>query len=319
MRLCPDVAQRFVQAFPDEAELDVPLARYSGVGIGGPADVLLTVRDQETLLRAVQMAEAMGIPWRVYGGLTNVLLPDEGVRGLVILNRVDEALFGDEYRLIVAGGTSVVKVARMAVARGWGGLTWAVGLPGTFGGAIINNAGAFGGDISRLLQWAEVLGPGGKVQRVDAPWFQFGYRTSRLKGHGEPWVVLRAELQLRAAHPGHLRRKAQEYADRRKRAQPAGKTLGSTFKNPPGDYAGRLIEAAGLKGQRRGDVVVSTQHANFFINEGAGTAEDFCALVRLVRARVFEVFGIWLEPEVEILTESGLVNHLDASRRAQGT
>lgn len=298
-----DVAQRFAQAFPGEVELNVPLSRYSGVGIGGPADILLRVHNRETLVRALQMAEASGTSWRVYGGLTNVLVPDVGLRGLVILNRIEETLFDDDYRLVVGAGANVAKVARMAVARGWGGLTWAVGLPGTFGGAIVNNAGAFGGEIGRLLRWVEVLGPGGQVRQVDASWFRFGYRTSRLKGGGEPWVVLRAELQLRAADPEHLQRKANEYTDRRKRAQPAGRTLGSTFKNPPGDYAGRLIEAAGLKGERQGGVVVSTRHANFFINEGSGTAEDFCVLVRLVREAVFETFGVWLEPEVEILSE----------------
>jgi UDP-N-acetylmuramate dehydrogenase len=204
-----------------------------------------------------------------------------------------------------------VQVAREAVERGWAGLTWAVGLPGTMGGAVVNNAGAFGGEISRQLEYADIFTPAGEISRVPVDWFDFRYRCSKLKGAGsgmggqtsQGWLVLAAEFRLRAGDPDALRAKAEEYTLRRQRTQPPGRTLGSTFKNPAGDYAGRLIEAAGLKGTRIGGIVVSEKHANFFMNVGDATAADFRALVAHVQAVVYAHSGIQLEPEIEIMPE----------------
>lgn len=295
--------QRIVEALPGVAELDAPLAPHAWVGVGGPADVLVVARERGDLVRAVRLANAHEIPWRVYGGLTNILVPDAGLRGMTILNRAQTVQFGDDYRLEADAGAIVVKVAREAVARGWGGLTWAVGLPGTIGGAVVNNAGAFGGEISRVLTSAEVLSAEGEVQPVPVGWFEFRYRCSKLKAAGQSWLVLGATFQLRGGDPEHLQTKAAEYTARRRRTQPPGRTLGSTFKNPEGDYAGRLIEAAGLKGARCGGIKVSEHHANFFINEGAGTAADFRALVARVQETVAQEFNIELEPEIEMLPE----------------
>jgi UDP-N-acetylmuramate dehydrogenase len=287
----------------DAAALDAPLARHAGIGVGGPADLLVVADTSDVLVQAVRGARAYELPWRVYGGLTNILLPDSGLRGVVVLNHVRDVAFEPGYRLEAASGAVVVQVAREAVRRGWGGLTWAVGLPGTIGGAVVNNAGAFGGEIAKVLAAAEVLGPEGAVRRVPADWFEFRYRCSKLKGAGRQWLVLKAEFHLRQGDPDHLRAKMAEYTERRRRTQPPGKTLGSTFKNPPGDYAGRLIEAAGLKGTRRGGLVISDHHANFFIHEGGGTAADFRALVALVQTTVYEQFGVMLEPEIEMVPE----------------
>ncbi|MGC9347613.1 MAG: UDP-N-acetylmuramate dehydrogenase [Anaerolineae bacterium] len=290
-------------AMPESAELDAPLARHSWLGIGGAADLLVVADTRDVLAQAVKLAIEHELPWRVYGGLTNMLLPDSGLRGVVVLNRARDLSFDEGFRVTTDSGAIVVKVAREAVRRGWGGLTWAVGLPGTIGGAVVNNAGAFGGEISRVLLEAEVLGPAGEIERVCADWFDFRYRCSKLKGAGQQWVVLGAVFQLRAVDPAHLQAKATEYTERRLRTQPPGKTLGSTFKNPPGDYAGRLIEAADLKGLRCGDIVVSDHHANFFINEGEGSAEDFRCLVEKVQKSVLATSGVLLEPEIEILPE----------------
>lgn len=292
-----------LEALPGIAEANVPLARYSWLGIGGPADLLVVAGSRAELERAITLAHAHRLPWHVYGGLTNILLPDAGLRGMVVLNRARETRFEEGYRLICDSGAIVVQVARETIERGWGGLTWAVGLPGTIGGAVVNNAGAFGGEISRILTRADVFTPSGKVEQVPVEWFDFQYRRSRLKGAGTEWLVLGAEFQLREGDPGTLRMKAEEYSLRRQRTQPPGRTLGSTFRNPPGDYAGRLIEAAGLKGARCGGMAVSEQHANFFMNEGGATAADFRALVAHVQAEVKERFGVQLEPEIEILPE----------------
>ena len=288
----------------DRALRNVPLARYSGVGIGGPADLLVIAHRRSELVEAIRLARETGVRWRVFGGLTNLLLPDSGLRGLVILNHTRHIdYFEDSYRVTAASGAIIIKAAREAVRRGWGGLTWAVGLPGTVGGAVVNNAGAFGGEVSRILMTADVLGPSDEVVTVGPDWFEFRYRFSRLKGTEQTCVVLSATFQLEPREPGHLAAKAAEYTARRQRTQPPGKTLGSTFKNPPGDYAGRLIEAAGLKGKRQDGCFISEKHANFLMNEGNGTSADYKALIRLVQNEVERQFGVWLEPEIEILPE----------------
>ncbi len=283
------------------AERDGLLARYSALGIGGPAEVLVIARSRDELLAAVSAARELELPFRIFGGLTNCLLPDAGLCGVVILNRARRARIEADNRLYVEAGVSLASLARQAVQRGWDGLTWAVNLPGTVGGALVNNAGAFGGEIAAVLVSAEVLGPEGRVQEVGVDWFHFGYRTSRLQEGGADGIVLAAVFQLRPGDAEQLQAQAAEYTARRRRTQPAGRSLGSTFKNPPGDYAGRLIEAAGLKGARVGDIVVSTQHANFFINEGQGTAADYAALVRRVQEEVARQFGVRLELEIEVV------------------
>lgn len=291
------------QALGSGAQVNASLAPYAGAGVGGPADILYIARSREDLIRAVKLAQAFEIPWRVYGGLTNVLLPDSGLRGLVILNHMRAYQFDDGYHLKAESGVIAVKVAREAVAKGYGGLTWAVGLPGTIGGAVVNNAGAFGGETASILAGAEVFIPETGVQSVDNAWFEFRYRTSKLKAKGVDALVLSVDYQLKPDDPDRLRQKAEEYTQRRQRTQPPGKTLGSTFKNPEGDYAGRLIEAAGLKGFRIGGFVISEQHANFFINDRHGLAEDYRALIRLAQNTVMDESGVQLEPEIEILAE----------------
>ncbi len=295
--------RRIAGALPEAAALNAPLDRYAWVGIGGPADCLVVARERATLVRAVRLAQQAGVPWRVYGGLTNVLVPDTGLRGLVVLNRARQVRFDDGCRVVADAGANVIPVARAAVGRGWGGLTWAVGLPGTLGGAVVNNAGAFGGEISRVLTAADVLLPDGRVKPVSPDWFEFRYRYSKLKAAGWGGVVLSATFQLRPGDPERLAAKAAAYTERRQRTQPPGRTLGSTFKNPPGDYAGRLIEAAGLKGARCGGIAVSEHHANFLINAGGGTAADFRALVDRIQRAVGEQFGVVLEPEIEMVPD----------------
>lgn len=307
-------------ALGDAAQHDTPLARYSGVGIGGLAELLVIARDRTTLVQAVHLAQEAGIPWRVFGGLTNMLLPDGGLRGMVILNHMRGVEYDiTTYRVVAESGAVIAKVAQETTRRGWGGLTWAVGLPGTVGGAVVNNAGAFGGEIAKTLIAAEILTPEGHIQTVGPDWFAFRYRYSKLKAAGMQAIVVSATSQLTLRDPAALAAKAAEYTERRQRTQPPGRTLGSTFKNPsggpgkPGDYAGRLIEAAGLKGTRRGGCVISEQHANFFINDGNGTAADYQALIDLAQAEVQRQFGILLEPEIEIVEPSAFSYQPSAS------
>jgi UDP-N-acetylmuramate dehydrogenase len=292
---------QLVDRLGDIAQRNGVLAQYSAAGVGGPADVLVVARTPADVQRAIVESRALALPYKVFGGLSNCLVSDRGLQGVIVLNQARDFRFADDYQIHADSGALVIKVARAAVARGWGGLTWAVGLPGTVGGAVINNAGAFGGETSKALRSAVLLGPGGNVHEVTPDWFNFRYRCSRLKGAGEDWVVLTATFQLRPRDREHLQAKAAEYTQRRQRTQPPGRTLGSTFKNPEGDYAGRLIEAAGLKGTRVGSIVVSHHHANFFVNEGGGTAADYLTLIRQVQDEVERKFGIRLEPEIELI------------------
>jgi UDP-N-acetylmuramate dehydrogenase len=235
--------------------------------------------------------------------LTNVLLPDSGLRGLVILNHMRGYQFEENDQLLADSGVNVVKVSREAIRQGIGGLTWAVGLPGTIGGAVVNNAGAFGGEISRNLTYAKIYIPEIGIQKVDNQWFEFRYRYSKLKAAKTKELVISAHFQLTKSDPDRLMQKAKDYTHRRHSTQPAGQTLGSTFKNPEGNYAGRLIDTAGLKGTRIGGFCISEKHANFFINKGDGSAAEYRALIRLTQDTVKEKYGVQLEPEIEILTE----------------
>ncbi len=283
------------------AERHGMLSRHAAVGIGGPADLLIVARCRDDLVTALTQAWASELPVKVFGGVTNCLIADAGIAGVVILNKARDFRFEEGCCIYAESGAMMAKVAREASQQGWSGLTWAVSLPGTIGGAVVNNAGAFGGELSEVLLAAEIADPVDGVREVDPAWFDFRYRGSRLKGTDGCSVVVSVRLQLQAGDAESLNATAEEYTHRRQQTQPSGRTLGSTFKNPKGDYAGRLIEAAGLKGSRVGGVVVSEQHANFFINEGEGTAADYRTLVRRVQDEVLRNFGVMLEPEIEFV------------------
>jgi len=288
---------------------NVPLAPYTTFRIGGPADVLAVPTHRERFVALMRSAAEMGIPFLVLGGGSNVLIPDEGIRGLVIINRCRsfEVIPGEgEWVYVrVDAGVSLAGLARETVRQGLDGLTWAVSIPGTVGGAVVGNAGAHGGSMAEVVEWVHVLQEDGQVVRVPGEALAYGYRTSTLKearqqGKAFP-VVVDVMLRLRRGDARLLRQQADAFLDHRRRTQPTESSVGSIFRNPPGDYAGRLIEAAGLKGVRVGDVAVSTVHANFIVNLGNGRAADVRALMRIIQERVRQQFGVHLEPEILIL------------------
>lgn len=291
-----------------DLQIGVPLEKYTSSRVGGPAEWLVVAESVEALVEAVRAAQADGLPWRVLGGASNVLVSDAGVRGLVIVNRARKVVFQDDYVVYVESGANLAGLAKSCVARGWAGLEWAVGVPGTVGGAVVGNAGAHGGDTSGVLQGVTVL-EAGEVLEWPVERLEYAYRNSVLKRNARQKVasrvVLAATLALEPGDPAQLARKADEFLERRKKIQPPGHSFGSMFKNPPGDYAGRLIEAAGLKGAQVGGAQVSPLHANFFVNIGGATAANVMALVELARQRVWEQFGIELELEVELVGEWG--------------
>ncbi|BBL80106.1 UDP-N-acetylenolpyruvoylglucosamine reductase [Rubrobacter xylanophilus] len=285
------------------AKFDEPLRRYTAWKIGGPADALLEPSSIRELLAAVERAREHGIPVTVLGGGTNVLVRDGGIRGLTI--RLAKALKGVELSgetLVAEAGALYPVLANMTAARGLAGLEFATGIPGTVGGAVFMNAGAYGSETVQVLQWAEVLRDGGEVVRMGPGELGLSYRRSILHDH-PGWVVLRAAYRLHPGDPEDLRERIREFRALRMNGSPNRPSCGSTFKRPPGDFPGRVIEAAGLKGLRVGQIEVSTVHANYFVNLGGGTASDALRLMELVREKVRERLGVELEPEVRVIGE----------------
>jgi UDP-N-acetylmuramate dehydrogenase len=291
--------------------LNDPLARYTTARIGGPADVLVEAASATDLQSLSVAARKWGLPITLLGGGANVLVSDAGLRGLVIINKAKRIEFRESAQVWCESGTVLPTLARECVARGLAGLEWAVGVPGTVGGAVVGNAGAHGRDVAADLLSATILNEVNEVLDWPKSDLEFEYRSSRIKrqsrglpaGRHTPYVVLAATFQLTAADPGELARQANEFNDYRRRTQPPGASLGSMFKNPPGQAAGQLIDQCGLKGTRVGDAEISAVHANFFVNLGQARASDVKALIDLARRRVKERFGVELELEIELLGE----------------
>lgn len=287
--------------------LDEPLAKYTAARLGGPADALVVAKSSEAIVEVIRFAQQRAIPWLILGGGTNVLISDKGVRGIVIINQAKAVNINAEEGVVRAeGGTNLSTLARRCMAKGLKGLEWAVSVPGTVGGAVVNNAGAHGGDMADNLVEAHVFGVDnpGEPQIWPLGKLDYDYRHSSLKGQHGRYVILQAILQLEPSHdPQELSRIADEFVAHRKATQPPGASLGSIFKNPPGDYAGRLIETCVLKGYSIGGVAVSPAHANFFVNDGSGTASDYSALIDHIQAEVMAQTGVKLEIEIERIGE----------------
>jgi len=312
-------------ALGPQARREEPLARYTAMRVGGPADLLVVCETTDEVVRAVALARQYRIPWLLLGGGCNVLVSDAGVRGLVVVNRAAGIQFDGQVARAEAGAL-LAMLARETVERGLAGLEWAAGLPGTVGGAVVGNAGAFDGDVASVLQGATVLGPDGETVECPNKWFEFDYRSSLIKrgarntehetrntkhearsrgqeAGGEGYVVLAATFELQRGAPQALAARADEILEWRRTRHPAGVTMGSTFKNPPGSHAGYLIEQAGLRGYRIGGAQISELHGNFFMNTGTATVADVLALIEYARSEVRQQFGVELELEIELVGE----------------
>lgn len=303
--------------FGDRLKERVPLARYTAARVGGLADVLISANSKDDLLDIVRRLWNYDVPYLIIGGGSNVLVSDAGIREVVIYNRARQVRFdeaGQDPTVWAESGANFGLIARQAASRGFSGLEWAAGIPGTIGGAVVGNAGAHGNDVAGSLVVAEILHQSqvyddnqeetnALVEYWDVNQFKFGYRTSILKRQIGDLVVLSAVLKLKRSTKDEVQKKLKDFVAFRQRTQPAGASMGSMFKNPSGDYAGRLIEAASLKGTRMGDAEISPRHANFFINHGEATASDIKKLIDLVRSEVALRFGIELELEIELVGE----------------
>ncbi len=289
--------------FGERLQTNVPLAPYTSARIGGPAEALITAHTSEELAKTISRLWEMGVPFTLLGGGSNVLVSDAGVRGVVVLNRARAVTFFEEIPSVWAeSGVTFSNLANRVAAKGYTGLEWAATVPGTVGGAVYGNAGAFGGDMAGSLRAAEILTRDGRKQ-FKAQEMGYGYRTSVMKRGELKGVVLAAELRLDFGEKEAVLVKMREFTERRKSTQPPGASMGSMFKNPEGGFAGKLLEEAGLKGAHIGNAVISPVHANFFVSNGETSAADVKALIDLAQATVQERFGIQLELEIELVGE----------------
>lgn len=290
---------------PEGVSENHPLERLTTVRTGGAADYFAQPATTEAVVELLGFAESGGLAVGVVGSGSNLLVADDGFRGLVIkLHGELTKIEVDESGALAGGGARLPRLAAAVAAEGLGGLEFGVNIPGTVGGAIRMNANAYGGELAEVLEWAEVATPAG-AERRSADDFEFSYRHSNIAGLQ---VVTRARFSLTPGEPAAVKANLADLRARRKAAQPSGiKTFGSTFKNPDdpragGRTSGQLLEAAGCKGLEHGGARFSPKHANFVENTGSATTHDVISLIAEGRRRVAEQFdGLRLETEVQVL------------------
>jgi UDP-N-acetylmuramate dehydrogenase len=289
-----------------QMEENVLLSGFTSARIGGPADVFITIRSAEELAQTAKKIWDMGMTFQLIGGGSNILVSDKGIRGITLLNRARKVRFevkSDEPSVFAESGATLNDIAQQAARNGLCGLEWAASVPGTLGGAVYGNAGAFGGEMSTIVQSIDVIDHEQGKQNWLVEKMEYSYRSSILKRTKRETIILSATLKLEHGNGEAIKSKMASNSERRRNTQPPGASMGSIFKNPSGDKAGRLLEAAGLKGTRIGNAEISSKHANFFINTDKTSASDMKALVELAQETVMKKFGIKLEPEIEIIGE----------------
>jgi UDP-N-acetylmuramate dehydrogenase len=286
---------------PTEGE---PLSRHTSLKAGGPADYFVLARSLDEIRAALAWGAERKLPTRVIGGGSNLLVSDAGVEGLVIKaggTEFEVTAEGDDGVVRADSGVTFANLARRLAKEGWGALEWAANVPGTVGGAVVNNAGAFGGDTATSLVSATVVLPGGEVQRLLPADLSYAYRTSRLKRGELPGAaVVEAQFKVSRSTVEAATALVAELQAKRTASQPRLLSAGSVFANPPGTFSGKLIEEAGLKGTRIGGAEISAHHANFIVNPEHASAADVYGLIRLAQQTVFERTGTWLTPEIEL-------------------
>jgi UDP-N-acetylmuramate dehydrogenase len=287
-------------------ERNVPIGPYTSLKIGGPADFFVRARGAGELSRCLTAAHRLGVPWLLVGGGSNMLVSDHGFRGLAIKverpagqRNSAEVLRETEHDVVLRcdAGVLTAGLARWTASLGWTGLEWACGVPGTVGGAVAGNAGAYGGDMAALVQRVRAWLPDGE-RAFEAAGIGYGYRASRFKRAAVPCAVLEADLKLARGSAAAAVTRIEANERNRLEKQPRERSCGSVFKNPYPQFAGQLVEQAGLKGTAVGGAQISEKHGNFFVNKGGATATDVVRLIRTARARVEEREGVRLAVEI---------------------
>ncbi|MGH7897195.1 MAG: UDP-N-acetylmuramate dehydrogenase [Candidatus Binatia bacterium] len=292
--------------FGSRVRLDEPMSRHTSFRIGGPADVWIDVESAAELCEVLRLARAAAVPAFALGSGTNVLVSDRGVRGIVLhLGRgfqfIEWTVEGERARVRSGASVPFKKLVYDAVERGFEGLEFGEGIPGSLGGGLTMNAGAFGGEIGRVVETLEGVHPEGRLEELGRERLAFEYRRLDLP---PGWVITAVKLELRRGDRDEMQKRVASARDKRKKNQPLGfPNAGSIFKNPPGTFAGRLLQEAEVKGLEHGGAQVSELHANFIVNRGGATAADVRALMEDMEQRVFSRSGVRLQREVKLVGE----------------
>jgi len=277
------------------------MSSHTSLRVGGPADIWIMPHNVDNLCSALRTLHEQKVPITVIGRGTNLLVAEAGVRGAVIsLSKLDKVDFAGE-QVRAQAGVSLAKLAKMTAKRGLSGLESLAGIPGTVGGAVAMNAGAYGSNMASIVEQVHMVNFNGHEQHADRAEMEFGYRTSVLNKCPN-LAVVEVLLNLRADTSNAVKERMIEFARKRARTQPLGQpSCGSVFKNPPGDYAARLIQECGLKGVSKGGATISPRHANFIVTGPGARAQDVMDLIEMARQTVAQRFGVWLELEVQLL------------------
>ncbi len=297
-----DFQKKITQLLPQiTILLQEPLAKHTSFRIGGEAQAMAFPKSEEELAQLLSFCDRQGVKPRILGAGTNVLAPDEGVEGLVIClaGCLDGMALTGGGELMVAAGVTMTRAAVFAANHGLSGLEFAHGIPGTVGGGVYMNAGAYGGEISQVCSRVRVMTPSGQIKEYSGEEMDFSYRHSALEDSGE--IVLGAVFTLKPGEVEAIKATMRTLQEKRRASQPLDlPSAGSAFKRPAGGFAAALIDQAGLKGYQVGGAAISTKHAGFAVNLGGATAEDVRQLLQQVSDRVYEKNGIRLEPEIRI-------------------
>ena len=283
--------------------MDEPMSEHTTFAVGGPADILVLPQSVKEMSLAIRAARSLEFPVTVLGGGSNVLVRDGGIRGVVIqLNQMTKVLSCNGTKILASAGYMLKDVCQFAQQQGLTGIEFACGIPGTLGGAVFMNAGAYGGEMSHVVSRVRTVNSTGGVHTYNAPNLGFAYRQSRFQKSQE--FVVEIELTLRQGDKKEIQQEMDDLMQKRRSKQPLEMhSAGSTFKRPPGYFAGTLIDQTGLKGLSCGDAQVSTKHAGFVVNTGHASAKDVLQVIHEVQKRVENAHGVHLEPEVRILGE----------------
>ena len=294
------------EAMGEKLQENVLMANYTTARVGGPVPALIAIHTLEDLIQAAQTLWDLDIPFNILGSGSNILVSDRGLDRVILHNRAHTLRINTKSEtptVVAESGTILGTVARQTALRGLSGMEWAAPVPGTVGGAVYGNAGAHGSDTAASLKLAKILHAEKGVEEWPVEKLAYQYRSSILKREKMPVVILSAEFKVTSTSREEAKGKISEFQTYRKSTQPPGASMGSMFKNPEGDHAGRLIEAAGLKGKRIGKALISPVHANFIVNLDGAKAQDIFDLMTLARTTVKDKFGVELEPEIEPLGE----------------
>lgn len=288
----------------DQVRYDVPMAELTTFKIGGPVDALVMPDSREDLARVIEFLEEANVPWMVLGLGSNLLVRDGGLRGAVVQLGKSFAYVDlrPDHQVVAGAAISLTDLAKTVGAAGLSGMEFAVGIPGSLGGAVFMNAGAYDGELSQVVEAVDAYVAGQGFRTYGKDELCFGYRRSCFQAGKR--VALAARLQLHPADCGEIACKMEDLTRRRTSKQPLDMpSAGSVFKRPEGYFVGTLIEEAGLKGFRVGGAQVSTKHAGFIVNAGGATAKDVLELIEAVRERIHARTGVWLEPEIRVVGE----------------